>query len=260
MTKLYIMKRFERHILLLAVAIMPFASSAHNHTAQLDSAAACYQAAKFEQAIDIYEGILSQGYESAELYFNLGNAYYKSNKFPYAIANYERALKLNSTDEDVLFNLQLANTHVVDKIDVLPEFFLKSWGLSLVRSLTSNQWAMVSIVSFVVALLLFLLFFLSDRPALRKAAFWVGCLLLVATFFEFRFSGKQSEALLNEPDAIVVTPSVVVKSSPDSMGTELFLIHEGLKVKVTAVQGEWSEIKLSDGNKGWVRTSDYVVI
>lgn len=247
-------------IILTVVAMLPMGSFANNFTAELDSASSCYQATQYEQAIAIYENIVSQGYESSELYFNLGNAYYKSNKFPYAIANYERALKLNSTDEDIQFNLQLANTHVVDKIDVLPEFFLKTWGQSLVRAFTSNQWAIISIASFVVCLVLLLIFFLSDRMMLRKVTFSVGLLLLICAFFTFRFSGKQKDMLMNEPDAIVVTPSVVVKSSPDNMGTELFLIHEGLKVKVTNQQGDWSEIKLSDGNKGWVKTNDFIVI
>lgn len=254
------MKQIVKHIIVAAAVMIPLCSFPADFKAQLDSAANCYNATKYEQAIAIYESIVAQGYESSELYYNLGNAYYKSNKFPYAIANYERALKLNATDEDIQFNLQLANTHVVDKIEILPEFFLKSWGQSLVRALTSNQWAVLSIVSFVAALVLLLLFFLTDRPLLRRFAFWIGLLLVVEAAFTFSFSSKQKQNVLNEPEAIVVTPSVVVKSSPDATGTELFLIHEGLKIKVTNQNGEWSEIKLSDGNKGWVKTADFVVI
>ena len=254
------MKQIAKYIIVAAAVMMPLCGFSADFKAQLDSAAASYQATKYEQAISIYENIVAQGYESAELYFNLGNAYYKSNKLPYAIANYERALKLNATDEDIQFNLQLANTHVVDKINVLPEFFLKSWGQSLVRALTSNQWAALSIASFVIALVLLLLFFLTDRPLLRRFAFWIGLLLVVEAAFTFSFSSKQKNNVLNEPEAIVVTPSVVVKSSPDAAGTELFLIHEGLKIKVTNHNGDWSEIRLSDGNKGWVKTSDLLVI
>ncbi len=249
-----------KYIFIIIAATLSFNLQANNLNAILDTAAQCYQSSKYEQAIELYESVLAEGYESAELYYNLGNAYYKSNKFPYAIANYERALKLNSTDEDILFNLQLANTHVVDKIEVLPEFFLKSWGQSLVRVFTSNQWAIISIASFVIGLILILLFFLSDKPLIRKFTFWIGILLIVEAGFSFSFSDKQKKAILNEPEAIVVTPSVIVKSSPDAMGTELFLIHEGLKIKVTNQNGDWSEIKLSDGNKGWVKTADFVII
>ncbi|MBO7477998.1 MAG: SH3 domain-containing protein, partial [Salinivirgaceae bacterium] len=85
-------------------------------------------------------------------------------------------------------------------------------------------------------------------------------LLIVEAAFSFSFSSKQKAAVLNEPEAIVVTPSVVVKSSPDAAGTELFLIHEGLKIKVTNHNGDWSEIRLSDGNKGWVKSEDLLVI
>jgi hypothetical protein len=178
-----------------------------------------------------------------------------------AIVNYERALKLNPNDEDIKFNLQLANTHVVDKIDVLPEFFLKTWGQSFIQILNSNQWALLSLISFIVALVLFLLFFLSNQTMLRKFAFWIGALLIVVTLFSFNYARKQKHLAQNEPDAIVTTPSVVVKGSPDENSTDLFLMHEGLKIKVTRkLDATWSEIKLSDGNKGWVKNSDFVII
>jgi tetratricopeptide (TPR) repeat protein len=237
--------------------VLGFAASLNT---QLDSAANNYKAAQYEKSISIYENIVAQGYQSAELYFNLGNAYYKSNKFPMAIVNFERALKLNPNDEDIKFNLQLANTHVVDKLDVLPEFFLKTWKQSFVQILNSNQWAVLSLVTFIVGLGLLLLFFLTDKAMLRRFSFWIGALLIVSSILSFNYARKQINLALNEPDAIVITPSVVVKSSPDESGTELFLMHEGLKIKVTGKLGQWSEIKLSDGNKGWVKTTDFVVI
>lgn len=250
---------FKRYIVTL-MAFLPIHLLANNFSVQLDSANSYYQSAQYEQAIEIYESIIADDYESAEIYYNLGNAYYKSNKFPMAIVNYERALKLNPSDEDITFNLQLANTHVVDKIDVLPEFFLKSWSDSLVKAMSSNQWAIVSIVLFVVGLALILMFFLSSSVQLRKIVFWCGALCIVVSLFAFKFSGQQKQTIINEPEVIVITPSVVVRSAPNNDATELFLIHEGLKVKVTNNRDGWSEIKLSDGNKGWVKTTDFVKI
>jgi tetratricopeptide (TPR) repeat protein len=248
-------------VILLIAGLIPLTGFSNDFKVQLDSAAANYQATHYEKAIAIYENIVAQGYHSSELYYNLGNAYYKSNKFPMAIVNYERALKLNPNDEDAKFNLQLANTHVVDKIDVLPEFFLKTWGQSFIQSLNSNQWAILSLLSFIVALGLFLLFFLTDRAMLRKFSFWIGTLLVVITLLSFTYARKQKNLAQNEPDAIVISPSVVVKGSPDENSTDLFLMHEGLKIRVSRkLDNNWSEIKLSDGNKGWVKNSDFVII
>jgi len=226
----------------------------------LDSAAQYYADRKYEKAIEAYQKILDDGYESAELYYNLGNAYYKSNKIPYAILNYERAKKLNPKDEDINFNLKLANTHVVDKIDVIPEFFLTSWWGDLINTMSSNKWAIISMAAFVIALTGLLIFFLSKVVLLRQIGFWGGILLLVVAAFTFNFSRKQYIKTQSTPQAIIVTPSVVVKSSPSDGGTELFLIHEGLKVTVTDKLGSWREIKLSDGNEGWIKESDLEVI
>ncbi len=248
--------------ILFAVAFCFFtnALSAADFKAQLDTAEQCYKSARYEQAIATYEQIVDNGFESAELYFNLGNAYFKSNKFPMAIVNYERALKLNPTDEDIQFNLQLANTYVVDKIDVLPEFFLKSWGQTFVQTFSTNQWAHISIACFVIGLALLLVFFLSQSIVLRKCSFWIGVLAIIVSVLGFSFSGKQKDAMVSTPDAIVVAPSVIVKGSPDVNGVELFVVHEGLKVKVSKNLDGWFEIKLSDGNKGWVKTETIVII
>jgi tetratricopeptide (TPR) repeat protein len=226
----------------------------------VDSAANFYAASQYEKAIAAYQQVIENGYESAELYYNLGNAYYKSNKIPLAITNYERALKLAPGDEDILFNLQLANTHVVDKIEIIPEFFLTSWWNRFIQLFSSNQWALLSISTFVAGLVLLLVFFLSGRVVARKLSFWMAVLFILASIFSFNFSRKQKWFALNEPEAIIMTPSIVVKSAPSETGTELFLIHEGLKVKVTDKLGDWREIKLSDGNKGWVKHEDLIVI
>lgn len=230
------------------------------HTALIDSANSYYTNGEYEKAIDAYQQIVADGYQSAELYYNLGNAYYKSNKIAYAIANYERSLKLNPNDESTKFNLKLANTHVVDKIDILPQFFLKTWWKKLIGSFYSNTWAVVSIVAFIFMLALLLFFFLANHPALRKWAFVFSIFALFVTIFTFHFSKKQKWLAQNQPDAIVLSPSVVVKSSPDESGTELFLIHEGLKVTITDQLGDWQEVKLSDGNRGWLQKNNLIVI
>jgi tetratricopeptide (TPR) repeat protein len=245
---------------LFATLLFAGINSSAQQVQLLDSAVQYYSNNNFEKAISVYEDILANGYESAELYYNLGNAYYKSNKIPYAILNYERAVKLDSKNEDYLFNLQLANTHVVDKIETLPTFFLTSWWTELLMLLSSNQWALISMGTFVLALLGFLVFFLSQIMWARQLSFWLGVLLLFSSLFAFSFSRKHFLIAQNEPDAIILTPSIVVKSSPSDSGTDLFLIHEGLKVTVTDKMGDWLEIRLSDGNEGWIKETDLVII
>jgi len=246
--------------LIITLYLIPSFGFAANYTGELNSASENYKAGQYEKAISAYESIVAKGYQSAELYFNLGNCYYKSNKFPMAIVNFERALKLNPNDEDIIFNLQLANTHVVDKIDIMPEFFLNTWKQSFLKIMNSNQWAIVSMVCFIIGLGLLLLFFLTQKSMLRRFSFWIGILIIAISLLSFNNSRKQKNIALKEPDAIVTTPSVVVRSSPDDSGTEIFLVHEGLKIKVVQNQDQWSEIKLSDGNKGWVKTTDFVII
>ncbi len=247
-------------VLIIAFLSIVGLTMANPNQALIDTAATYYTKGQFEKAINSYEQVLKNGYESIDVYYNLGNAYYKSNKIPWAILNYERAAKLAPSDEDIKFNLQLANTYIVDKIEVIPEFFLNSWATGFVMIFSTNEWAVLSIVTFVIGLTLLLVFFLSGMVWARKISFWFGVLLLIVSLFTFNFSRKQKWIIQNEPNAIVITPSVVVKSAPSETGTELFLIHEGLKIKVTDNRGVWRQIKLSNGSKGWVKETDFIVI
>jgi tetratricopeptide (TPR) repeat protein len=253
------MKHFRFLYTLVFLAFSGIASSNTNQ-ALLDSAANYYTSGKFEQAIKSYEQILNNGFESVDVYYNLGNAYFKSNKFPWAILNYERASKLAPNDEDIIFNLQLANTFVVDKIEIIPEFFLNTWANSFNMFFSSNEWALLSLLTFISGLALFLIFFLSGKVLARKISFWLGAVLIIGSLWTFNISRKQKWMIQNEPNAIVITPSVVVKSAPSETGTELFLIHEGLKIKVIDNRGNWRQIKLSNGSKGWVKETDFVII
>jgi tetratricopeptide (TPR) repeat protein len=246
-------------ILSIAISILLGINTNAQQMQLLDSAANSYTNKNYEKSISIYEDILKSGFESPELYYNLGNAYYKSNKIPYAILNYERAKRI-SKDEDVEFNLRLANTHIVDKIEELPKFFLSVWWNKLVHILSSNQWGIISIITFVTGLLFLLIFFLTRTISTRKFSFTLGVILLFVSITTFSFSHKQYWLSINEPEAIIVTPSIVVKSSPNEDGTKLFLIHEGLKVTITDKLGNWREIRLSDGNQGWVKSDDLAII
>lgn len=219
-----------------------------------------YVNGEFEAAIKAYESVMDSGYEAAELYFNLGNAYFKSHKLTPAILNYERAILLSPNDEDIAYNLELARTYVVDRIDILPQFFMKEWHISIVRLLNSDRWAYLSITGFILFLLIFSLYLFKHGYRIKRIAFWFSILLLFVSVSAFVFSYHHKKITTSHNKAILFSPSVTVKSSPDESGTDLFLIHEGIKVTIEDTLGVWTGIKLEDGNKGWLHTSDIVKI
>lgn len=208
----------------------------------------------FKQAIDVYNQLLMTNLESPEVYFNLGNAYYKTAQYTKAILNYERAKLLSPDDEDIDFNLQVANQHVVDSIQELPGIFIVRWWNSLVNSQTTDKWAVISIIAFVLFLTSAGLYFFSRIGDIRRIAFWTACFLVTCSVFSWSFAAKQKGRMVNHSFAIVMQPTVTVKSSPSEKGTNLFVVHEGLKVNITDKLGDWLEVRLADGNKGWLLT------
>ena len=213
-----------------------------------------YTKDKFKEAIDVYNQILMTNLESPEVYFNLGNAYYKTKNYPQAILNYERAKLISPDDEDIAFNLQIANQHVVDAIQELPGIFIVRWWNSLVNSQTTDTWALISIISFLLFLALAGLYFFARSGNIRRNAFWTACCLLAFSMLSWSFAAQQKSRLVSHTSAIVMEPTVTIKSSPSEKGTNLFVVHEGLKVKITDKLGEWLEVRLADGNKGWLMT------
>jgi tetratricopeptide (TPR) repeat protein len=219
-----------------------------------------FSAQDYQQAINTYEQILNSGQESAKLYFNLGNAYYKSGRINNAILNYERAKLLSPGDEDIEFNLRVANQFVVTRIEDLPKPFFSRWKQSVSNIFNTDKWAMFSIISFLTFLGLLGLYLFGRIVTLRRIAFFTGIAVFLLSVFSFSFAATQKNRIKNRNHAIVFSPRVTVKSSPSQTGTDLFLIYEGLKVEITDQLNKWNEIKLADGNKGWLPDSCVVKI
>jgi tetratricopeptide (TPR) repeat protein len=206
----------------------------------------------YTNAIEDYHLILQFGYESPELYFNLGNAYYKTDDIPSAILYYEKAKKLKPNDEDILFNLNVANTRIVDKIEPVPELFLKIWWRSIYNIFSADIWAIISVAGFVIVIILLAFYLLSKNIAVRKIAFFTGLVLLFITMFTFLISYQKYNLLIYQKEAIVFTPTITVKSSPNQNSVDLFVIHEGSKVEILEKLGNWVEIKIASGSVGWL--------
>ena len=216
-----------------------------------------YSDGNYEDAVNQYESILNSGYESSELYFNLGNAYFKLNQIPSAILYYEKARKLAPEDEQINFNLALANSRIVDKMEPLPEFFLRTWWKGARDIFSSNRWAGTGIFFFILALISAAVFIISTQVIQRKISFWAGVVFLGFMMISLTFSYSSYHEYSRQTSGIIFTPTVTVKSSPSDGSVDLFVIHEGTKVLVTDRVENWCEVKLANGNVGWVRTDTF---
>jgi tetratricopeptide (TPR) repeat protein len=219
-----------------------------------------YTKENFAVADSLYEDILRTDGESVALYYNLGNAKYKQGLIGPAILNYERALLLDPTNEDVLFNLELAKSHTTDKIDPVEKLLITKWNETIQKWFSSNTWAVISIVLFILFIGLLGCFLFARFSWLKKTFFFSGIIVIDLCFVAMTYAKKQKESVINHEYAIVYAATVTGKSSPDTGGTDLFILHEGTKVKIKNQLNDWMEIQLEDGHVGWVPTKSVEII
>lgn len=245
-------------LLIIFVLLAGLSVSAENMPEQ--QAETLYREEKYGEAEAVYRTILAEGMESSDLYYNLGNCYFKLGENTKAILNYERALLLKPSDGMARYNLKMAQKNVVDKIEVLPELFLVRWYKAVETYFSADQWGYFSIGFFITFLFMVALFFYAGSIGMKKTGFWIGIIVLFFTAGTIFFAVRQNDRITNREYAIITTPSVTAKGAPDNSGTALFLIHEGLKVRIIGSLGDWYNIRLADGNEGWVIKSDLETI
>lgn len=225
-----------------------------------NSANDAYAKGDFLEAIELYSKLLKTDKESAKLYYNLGNAYFKSDSLGRAILNYNRALKLSPSDEDIIYNLEIANARTINRIDAVPEFFMVTWSRNLVSLLSSDGWALCSLILLALALGGATLYLLSSSVGGRKGGFTLGVVAFVLFCFAVSFSTKVKRQKLQSTDAIVMSSAASVKSSPDNSGKDLFVLNEGVKVVISERLNGWCNISIASGNKGWINQKYIEVI
>jgi tetratricopeptide (TPR) repeat protein len=219
-----------------------------------------FTAGSYKEALQIWTDIYNTGYRSANLDYNIGNAYFKLNNIPSAILFYERAYLLKPADENINYNLQIARTLIVDRFQEIPELFFIKWYNFVSLFLSINSWAKISITSFILFLLLLSLYIYSSRYRHKVIGFWLGVFFIVLSLTSLAFTIRNKSLVYDSHKAIISSPMVNGKSSPDKSGNDIFVLHEGTKVTVEDEVGEWSEIRLSDGNKGWVPLNSIIII
>ena len=219
-----------------------------------------YIKADYATAIQIYESLL-KNWESADVYYNLGNSYYKAGEIAKAVLNYERALLMKPGNSDIRANLEVARAKTIDKVEPVPEVFFVSWAKALINSMSVDAWATWGIVSFILFIIALYFFIFSKQIILKKGGFISGIVFLIVVICSNLFASEQKERLVNRSEAIVMNPSVTVRSTPSESGTSLFILHEGRKVSIKDnSMKEWKEIRLEDGKVGWVPASAIEVI
>ena len=219
-----------------------------------------YEQKNYRGAIDSYQNVMQNKFESSQLYFNLGNAYFKINDYTQAIYFYEKAKRLNPSDEDISFNLALANTKIIDKIEVLPEIFIVRWWNAFCNMFSSNQWSVI-LIGFIALFLIFMGFYLfSNTYGVKRTSFYIGLSLFIVLGIVYFANNYQYSRRMNEREAIVFNPTVNIKASPDENSNTIFVIHEGSKIQITDKIGSWFEIKIQNGSKGWIKLEDVKTI
>lgn len=247
-------------IIILSILSLQMSAQADSLYKYIQQGNKAYTENEFEKAIMAYETIIQNGYSSAELYYNLGNAYYRTENYKLAILNYERALRLSPDDENIKTNLEFAKNHIQDRIDEIPKLFILKWFENFINLFSADSWSVISISSFILALVLSIVFLFSKTIAFRKTSFFIGFILIIISGISFYNAYQQDNKITEHDEAIIFSPSVTVKSAPKANGTDLFIIHEGLKVKIIGSTKGWKEIRLSDGKIGWLPEESIIII
>ena len=239
-----------RSTLVLLTLLFLFPTTTQAITKQ--DADAEYSKGNYQQAIKDYEELLKAG-ESAEIYYNLGNAYYRTENITRAVLSYERALLLNPADDDIRFNLQMARSKTIDKITPESEMFFFTWYRSLVNLMTIDGWAHLAIASIILTLILALVYLFAGHLTLRKIGFYGGVLFLIIFLLSNLFAFQQKQMLMKRNGAIVTAPSVTIKKTPVANSADQGVIHEGTRVDIIDdTMRDWKEIHLADGREGWI--------
>jgi len=221
------------------------------------NANALYQQGQYEPALEVYNAAILSGFESADLYYNMGNAAYRSNSIGHAILYYEKALKLEPAHEDAIHNLDFVSRYRLDAFEEVPSLFIGAWIRWFVHLCPEQTWSILALIFFIIILAGLLVFLFARHIGWKKAGFISGIVTLAFFLVTFSSARSRHRDIVNPDAGIILAPSVVVRSSPSTSGTELFILHEGTKIEVNEEVSGWQNVKVIDGREGWIMTQDF---
>ncbi len=250
------MKSLRTTLFILAVFV-PLILLADGAKTLFQHATEEYEKQNYDSSIALLDSLLDAGLESPELYYNLGNAWFKLGEVPKAILYYEKAKKLAPNDPDIIYNLELANTRIADKIEPVPEFFLTKWWKRAINFFNEDQWMLINVLSFGLMLIFAVLFFVAHSKRNKQIGFYMGLVFLFISLMTGFMGYSNYKNLSTHNSAIVFTPTVNVKSSPTANANTIFVIHQGTKVELIDQLKDWYRIKLANGSVGWIKEEDF---
>jgi len=249
-----------RRLVIFTFLLLSFSVFSENPDDLIREANEAYSRSEYSHAIELYEQVLALDLAAPELYYNLGNAYFKHNRMGRAILNFERASRLDPSNENIIHNLNVTRSKLVDRVEQRPLLFYERWWRNSYMMQSASGWGITAVIILLFFLSATSVYLFSRTRGVKKTAFYTGILLLLLTGLSFIFAQKQYNRLTSQNEAIIMSPRVSAKSSPSLQSPDLFLVHEGTKVTIRNTLGEWIEIGLTDGNVGWVKKESLEVI
>jgi tetratricopeptide (TPR) repeat protein len=231
------------------------ASNPQKESALSDSAITYYEKGNYAKAIECYNHILASGKESWLLHFNLGNCYYKNQQLGFAIAHYERGLKLNPESQDLKINLDIVSKKVIDKIKTKDLFIENEIRNYIVYKLSTEHWAWLTVFSLFLSLSFFIIYFKSNSKKYKLFGFWISVTAALIFIFSFVFGNMEVDDKYHLTYAVVTKPEIFLFEQPNQ-NTKKLTLHDGTRMKILQKSGEWSNIQLSNGNEGWLLSND----
>lgn len=250
----------KRYIFVLSLALVSFLTQASSPAEMKTLADSAYAQADYEKAIKLYNKLAEQN-KTTDVCYNLGCAYYRIDDMAHSVLWFERALKLDPSNKDVLFNLEMARSKTIDKIVPQHEFILFTYFKAMTNWFSLRTWTIIALLSFVLVLVSLLIFYASDSIFMRKLAFSSAVLLLLVTLLSNVCAVQQRNFKQTHTSGIIVSPAVTVKSTPADNGNDLFVLHEGSKVEILdSSLKEWCEVSIADGKVGWIPKKSFDLI
>jgi tetratricopeptide (TPR) repeat protein len=243
--------------LLLSLSSFPLFA---NHEETQKQALEAYQKGEYQYASELYQQMLSEGLHAFELYYNLGNAYFKQNEIAKSILYFEKALKLKPNDANTQYNLKVAQRKTIDKIEPLPELFIYRWWRNLINWQSAGSWAGITIFIWILFWVSVGVYLASRTIGIKKTSFGLAFAFLLLGLMAFSLAWKGNQQLNSKNTAVIMAQRITAKSAPNPGSTDLFVIHEGTKIFISDKMGEWVEIRLANGSVGWIKSNTFELI
>ena len=240
--------------------IFLFYFSCNSFCNDLKDAEKAYDSKNFKISIHHYQKLINEGYKSYQLYFNLGNSYYRNNELGKAIYYYELASKSNPADDDIKINLAIATSKTIDKVNSKENFFITAIKTNILSPFSTFTWSIFTISFISLASILFFIFINSNNILIKRISFIGTCFCFILFTLSYFLGYTSLKSKSENKFAIITSKEIKILNEPTISGISKFNLHEGTKIRIVENKGEWILIKLDNGNEGWIKTTDVGII